>query len=136
MKIKYINSETKRVPVTNNSFITRTIDLKLNKVVVPWSSDRFYKEYSKPINKSSIIFSKFNMYDNENSVENSLKKTIKTDTNTKKTLKHNEFMYNLLMPKHEKGWRLINKFKNNPYAFCADSKYIILRAARFLFKNK
>lgn len=129
-------SETKRVPVTNNSFITRTIDLKLNKVVVPWSSDKFYKEYSKPINKSSIIFSKFNMCDNGNGVENSLKKSIKTDTSTKKTLKHNEFMYHLLMPKHEKGWRLINKFKNNPYAFCADSKYIIIRAARFLFKNK
>ena len=32
--------------------------------------------------------------------------------------------------------RLFNKFKKNPYSFCADSKYTLIRMARILFTKK
>lgn len=144
-------SETKKVQVSNNSFISRTINLNLNKVIVPWSNDKFYKYHSKSINSSSIIFSKFNFSDKDiytkNNIEHYTKKeysdkNYKTYSEKQKkrfrqaSTKNKNFIYNLLMPKHERKWKLINKLKNNPYAFCADSKYTIVRMARILFKNK
>ena len=32
--------------------------------------------------------------------------------------------------------RLFNKLKKDPYRFCADSKYILIRMARILFTKK